>query len=177
MKILSKVLLPALVLLCFTPNLAMGLPADANATCDISVTVDGIMEWSGNFSDINLSNITSQSDEPNDYSTTTLYTNGDVDITADNTTTAQLSSATDTLVTEYKLEYDGDGASATGGSTVDWTAYNSFLSPTASDVTHYEGDGNVDVTLWAKAKNPAGEVADAGSYTATQTLTAAWDGG
>lgn len=179
MKILAKVLLPALVLLCFTPNLALGQPADANATCDISVTVDGIMEWSGNFSDINLSNITSQSTVVDGNDTTTLYTNGNVDITTAGTAvlTHTDPNNSDTLITEYKLTYDGNGSTATGGSTVDWTTYSSFLNPTASTVTHYDGDGAVEVTLWARASNDSGNVADAGSYSAVQTLTAAWDGG
>jgi hypothetical protein len=177
MKSLAKVLLLVTVVLFLAPGLVLADPNDTDATCSVTVTVDNIMEWSGNFSGIDLGTITSQGDIVDGNDTTTLYTNGNVDITADNTATAQLSNgdpnSSDTLVTEYKLTYDGDGASATGGSTVDWTEYDTFLS-SASVVTHISEDGAVEVRLWARASNPAGEVADAGSYGATQTLTASW---
>jgi len=62
------------------------------ATCDITVTVDAIVEWNGG--------------------------------------TAQLSSATDALVTEYQLTDDGDGTSSTGMVTdvTTWTDYTTFLT-------------------------------------------------
>ncbi len=175
MKTLAKVLLLVTVVLCLTPGLVLADPNNTDATCSVTVTVDNIMEWSGNFSGINLANITAQSTVVDGNDTTDLYTNGNVDITTAGTavlTNTDPNSA-DVLVTEYKLTYDGDGASATGGSTVDWTAYDSFLT-SASVVTHFSEDGAVEVRLWARASNPAGEVADAGSYSATQTLTAAW---
>jgi len=176
MKTLAKVLLLVTVALCLTPGLVLADPNDTDATCSVTVTVDNIMEWSGNFpTGIAMANITAQSTVVDGNDTTTLYTNGNVDITTAGTavlTNTDPNSA-DVLVTEYKLTYDGDGASATGGSTVDWTAYDSFLT-SASVITHISEDGAVDVTLWARASNPAGEVVDAGSYSATQTLTAAW---
>ncbi len=147
-------------------------PVDATAA--VTATVGSIMEWSSNFSTIALGTMSSQSDSLTGEQTTTLYTNGTVDITADNTATAQLvESGADTLYTEYELAYDGDGVSATGGSTVTYAVYSSFLS-SASVVTHYDEDGAVDVTLRARATNASGTLADAGSYTATQTLTATW---
>ena len=80
-----------------------------------------------------------------------------------------------TLVTEYRLTFDGDGSSATGGSTVDWTSYDSFLSP-AAGITYIADDNDVEVTLYVRASNQANQLADAGTYTATQTLTAHWVG-
>ncbi|MHC4789662.1 MAG: hypothetical protein ACYS8K_10745 [Planctomycetota bacterium] len=142
----------------------------------MTATVDQIMEWNSNFPAIDLGTMTSQSDVLTGNATLTLFTNGDCDLTADNTATAELSEAgSDVLYTEYQLEYDGDGASATGGATVAYTVYSSFLSP-ASACTHVALDGAVDVTLRARASNPAGTLADVGSYSATQTVTVTWSG-
>jgi len=142
-----------------------------------SVRLSGsVMEWNSNFADITIAeHITTRDGVVSGSATTTLHTDGNVQITADNNATAQLSFGSDTLVTEYKLEYDGDGSTTTGGSTVDWTVYDLFLS-SASDVTHVVGDDYVDVTLSVRASNDGGNVADAGTYTATQTLTAHWVG-
>jgi hypothetical protein len=152
----------------------LAAPAPDTATCSVSAVVDTIMEWDGNFAAIDLGTMTAQSDTLTGNATCTLYTNGDVSITADNTATAELSEAGgDTLYTEYQLEYDGDGVSATGGTTVVYAVYSSFLSG-GSTCTHYDEDGAVVVTLRARATNAAGTLADAGSYSATQTLTATW---
>jgi len=149
-------------------------PPDDDATCSISVTVADIMEWDSNFPAIGLADITSQGAVVSGNSTLTLFTNGDVDITADNTSAAQLTGpGSDTLVTEYGLAYDGDGVSDTGGATVSWTNYDTFLS-SASRVTHISGDGAVDVTLSVRASNAGGTLANAGAYSAVQTLTASW---
>ena len=167
------VLLLGMVLLLYA-SLVWAQPPDDPATCNISVTVNTVMEWAGNFSDISLTAISSQADAPEGSQTQTLYTNCNLEISADITTTARLSSATYSLVTKYQLSYDGDGVTATGGTDVSsWTDYNTFLS-TASAVTHVNTDGAVNVTLYVQASNPAGETADAGSYTAVQTLTASW---
>jgi len=167
------VLLIGLVLL-IDANVVWAQPPDDPATCDISVTVNTIMEWAGNFSNISLTAISAQADAPEGSQVQTLYTNCNLEISADNTTTARLSSATDALVTKYQLSYDGDGVTATGGTGVaTWTDYNTFLS-TASAVTHVDTDGAVNVTLYVQASNPGGRVADAGAYSATQTLTASW---
>lgn len=174
MKVLAKVLLMAA--LSIGVNLAMGLPADDDATAAVTCTVDGIMEWdvvAGNFATIAIAPITAQGDTPSAGQSLVLYTNGNAHITADTSTAAQLTKTTDTLVTEYKLEYDGDGVTATGGSTVNWTLYNNFLTA-PSAITHISLDGAVNVTLSARASNDAGNIADAGDYTATQTLTASW---
>ena len=146
---------------------------DDPATCSISATVDDIMEWAGDFPAIDLGTMSSQADVLTGNATQTLYTNGDVSITADNTATAELAVGGDTLYTEYGLQYDGDGASATGGANVAYAVYSSFVS-TGSSVTHISLDGGVDVTLQARASNAAGTQANSGVYTATQTLTASW---
>jgi hypothetical protein len=181
MKMSAKrvVLLMGLVLL-LNANL-LGDPTDVQATANVTVTVDNIMEWAGDFTDITiLTHITAKSSAPVGSGTATLYTNGDVHITANNTTggAAQLKLGTDpnqTLVTSYKLTDDGDGTNTTGGDDeTDYTLYSSFLSSPAYAITHVAGDGAVLITLHAEAKNPSSEVADAGDYSAIQTLTAAW---
>jgi hypothetical protein len=171
MKMLFTALLLCSVIL--VSEDALAVPAPDTATAAVSCTVAGIMEWSGNFAGIDLADITTQAGIVTDSATITLYTNGDVDISAENTVTARLTKGSSVLVTEYRLEYDGNGTTATGGSTVDYTVYGSFLSP-ASHVTHISADGAVDVTLRVRASNPVGNLADAGAYTATQTLTATW---
>lgn len=148
-------------------------PADDTATCAVSATVNDIMEWGGNFPAIDLGNIIARSTTLTGSADQTVYTNGNVDVTADNTATAELSLGGSTLVTEYGLSYDSDGTAATGGATVSYTLYSSFLS-SASTITHVSGDGAVVVTLSARATNDSGNVADSGSYSATQTLTASW---
>ena len=148
----------------------------ADADCDITCTVADIVEWeAASFANITLANITSQGVPVSDSAELDLYINGDVDITADNTVTAELSEAGgDTLVTEYQLEYDGNGVAATGGATVSWTAYGTFLDGAGSAVTHFSKDGAVGVTLSARASCDTGNVPDAAAYSATQTLTATW---
>lgn len=133
------------------------------------------MYWESDFDPIALPNITTQDATPEGNAQVTLFISGNTEISADNTATAQLSSGTDTLPTEYKLNFDGDGIANTGGSTVPFTSYDSFLS-TPAYVTHVTDDNDVNVTLSVKASNYAGEVANAGAYSATQTLTAHWVG-
>jgi hypothetical protein len=177
MKALTKILLVALLVMGLT-NVALATPAATDATASVTVTVADIMEWSGNFSTIALANITAQATAPTSSQTTTLYTNGDVSITADVTgTEAQLALGTDpnqTLVTSYKLTDAGDGTTTTGGTDeTEYTGYATFISAGYA-ITHVAGSGEDVITLYAKAENPSGEVADAGDYTATQTLTATW---
>lgn len=133
------------------------------------------MYWDTDFDAISLANITSQGQVCEDSSTVTLFMDGDASISADNSVTSQLSCATDALVTEYKLSFDGDGSSATGGSNTSYQAYDSFLS-TPSAVTYVAVDDNVEVTLFVRVQNNSDEVADSGLYGATQTLTVSWVG-
>jgi len=136
----------------------------------------GLMYWSGNFSPIALANIGSRDQICQGSSQVTLYTSGNAEISADNTDTARLTKAGGAnLYTEYKLQFDGDGVSQTGGSTVDFTSYDLFLSSPAT-VTHISGDNAVQVTLYVRASNYTGQMADAGNYSATQTLTVHWVG-
>ena len=179
MKILAVVLL--MVVLSLGANLAMALTDDATAV--VTCTVATIVEWdnvvnAGNFLSIVIPDITDQATSRSNSRMLVLYTNGDLNITADDSNDAQLIervTSNDTLVTEYKLEYDGDGATETGGTNVPWALYNAFIpSGSGSAVTHYTLDGAVEVTLFARASNDTGNVADAGAYTALQTLTATW---
>ena len=155
---LTHIIVVILILLCFP--LLMG--AD-------------FMYWRSNFSPITLQNIGSRGQVSQGSSQVTLFTNGDAEISADNSTAAQLSSAGDTLVTEYKLTFDGDGSGATGGTGTNYETYDRFLT-TAAPVTHVTGDDDVEVTVHVKASNYANDLADAGTYTATQTLTVHWVG-
>ena len=143
--------------------------------CSSVLMSEDFMYWESNFAPVVLADLTTQSQIESGSSNVTLFTNGDAEISADNTATAQLSYGTDSLVTEYRLTFSGDGSSATGGSTVDWTVYDSFLTTPAA-VTHVPDDNDVVVTLYVRASNYADDVADAGTYTATQTLTAHWVG-
>ncbi len=178
----KKLLLVAVaVVICFIPHLGSAAPPDDDATCDISVTVDSIMEWAGNFTAIVLANMTSQAATPSDNETQTIYANCNFDISADNTIASELNSATDELVTKYLLDDDGDGSIATGATPGDklasdiitWTDYDSFLS-TPLVITHVDADGAVQITLSVQASNLPGNVADSGAYSAQQTLTASW---
>ena len=180
MKKVNILLLIAILFI--TANLVKAAdPGDDTATCAISVTVNQLIEWAGNFTAITLTQIDAQADAPEDDETQTLYVNCNIEISADNTATAQLSSATDTLVTKYKLADDGDGVATTGATAADettsgvatWTDYDSFLT-TVLPMTHVDTDGAVDITLYVQATNNAGEMADAGAYSATQTVTASW---
>ena len=135
-----------------------------------------VMQWESNFAPIDLDALTTRDDVATGSSTVRLLMNGDVELSADNSTTARLSGpGGDVLITEYKLTFDGDGTGATGAATVDYTPYDSFLNPPVL-VTHVMADDDVNVTLHVRAQNPPGDVANAGTYTATATLTASWVG-
>lgn len=156
---LTHIIVVILILICFP--LLMG--AD-------------FMYWSGNFSPITLQNIGNRDQVRQGNSQITLFTSGDAEISADNSDAARLTkSGGDSLYTEYKLEFDGNGTSETGGSAVDFTSYDSFLSSPAT-VTHIPDDNDVQVTLYVRASNYTGQLADAGDYSATQTLTVHWAG-
>ena len=188
MKVLTVVLL--MVVLSLGANLAMAAPDPAfdAATAVVTCTVDEIIEWEdannlGDFDTIAITpNITAQADTPEASQSLVLYTNCTVNITADNTGPALLTHdgpSLDTLVTEYKLDYDveADGAD-TWGVPKNWALHNLFLAggaSTASVVTHETLDGAIEVTLSARASNATGTLADAGAYHAHQTLTATWN--
>ena len=132
------------------------------------------IEWVGNFDAINLTTMDMQDSQPSGSSTINLLTSVHVSISADNA--AQLDNGTDNLVTEYKLTFD-DAGGTTGVDTPDWELYDAFLTiGNEGDVTYVADDNEVEVTFYARASNPAGRVADAGSYSTTQTLTASWAG-
>jgi len=134
------------------------------------------MYWDGNFSLIALPNIQTRVQVREGSSYTVLCTSGNAEISADNTDAARLTEpGGDSLRTEYKLEFDGDGVSKTGGPTVDFTSYDSFLSSPVS-VTHVPDYNDVQVTLSVRASNYPDQLANAGDYSATQTLTVHWIG-
>jgi len=176
-----------LVLVCLTGKVAFAADPGADAaTCAISVTVASIIEWEGaNFAAIDLdaqeAAISAKAHTPEGSAAYTLWTNCNVELGADNTGTSQLTDGTDVLITKYKISTDGDGDPETGAaagavtasSSDVYTVHNSFLS-TALAITHFNTDGSAEVTLEVEASNEADEVADSGSYTATQTITATW---
>jgi hypothetical protein len=174
-----------------------------DATCAISVTVDSIVEWEGgNFDAIDLdsqaAHITQQNSAPAGSAVYSLWTNSNVELTANNTTASQLTHSRgggagveDTLVTWYKISTDGDGDAVAGisktGSTDaaiaasnsdTWVTNDEFLKAAAGnaalDIAHYNTDGRVEVTLEVQATNDADNVADRGLYQAVQTITATW---
>ena len=162
-------------------------PSATPATCVVSVTVDNIMEWEGNFAGITLDShaegpMTSQAHNPSGSQAITLWINGDVTLTANTTgTVAQLTDGTDFLVTKYTLTTDGDGDPASGADAADVATngsdtlevHSTFLTPGLL-ITHYSTDGSTEVTLGAEASHDSDNVADAGSYSCTQTITATW---
>jgi hypothetical protein len=185
-------------------NLVSAEHAPVRATCDISCTVEDIVEWSDDsFPAINLGNLTNENREVSGSASLLLYTNKDVQIIADNSYAARLSKdGAHTLVTQYNLEYYGTGADQTGGSssrcsaagTAGWSDYDCFLV-NGSQVTHFPGDGAVEVILSVRAfkntapadsgygsafslgRSPAqhsAETTESGYYTARQTLTVCW---
>jgi len=137
--------------------------------------VGQIMEWDSDFAPIVLLSIASKNQISEGSSYANLSIDGDVEISADNSAAAQLSSAGDSLITEYKLTFDGDGSSDTGRADTDYQTYDGFLKP-AVRVTYVTDDNDVVVTLHVKASNYANDLANAGTYMATQTLTAHWVG-
>ena len=158
-----------------TQNLLLAGHAPVSATCDISCTVVDIVEWSNDsFSAINLGNLTAEKSEVEGSASLVLYTNRDVQIIADNSDATRLSKdSVHTLVTQYKLQYDGAGTDQTGGRTTGWTDYDHFLI-NDSQVTHVPGDGAVEVILSVRALKNTASAAAPGYYGARQTLTVCW---
>ena len=141
------------------------------------ICAEDYMYWDSNFDPIALLSIASQTQTREGSATVTLNTSGNAEISANNTPSgpAQLSCATDTLVTEYKLSFDGDGSSATGGTNTSYETYDSFLS-TPVAITYVVSDDTVEVTLYVRASNSNDDVSDSDTYNATQTLTVTWVG-
>jgi len=99
MKMSAKrvVLLMGLVLL-LDANLVWAAPPNDNATAAVTIDVAQIMEWLADFTAIDLPDITTQTSASTGSGTATLYTNGDVSITANNTAAAQLKLGTDPMM-------------------------------------------------------------------------------
>ena len=195
MNSLTKLLLLSAIciaVITFTVELALAAdPGAKEATCAITVTVDTIIEWDGDFPAIDLdsqeSTLDSQGDSPEGTSTFTLWTNCNLTLSSDQTALSQLyhsrdgGANEDTLVTKYKISTDEAGVTATGAtaaavtasSSDTYTVHSSFLS-TALAITHFNTDGAVEVTLEVEATNDSDNVADSGAYEATQTITTAW---
>lgn len=149
-------------------------PPPVSATCRITCTVSEIVEWSETtFPDIDLGELNTQKKQAAGESSLTLYTNGDVTITADNSSSAEMSSGPYTLQTEYQLRCDGSGVEQTGGRPSEWCTFDTFLKE-AAEIIHIPTDGEVEIILSVKASVKDIRPEDTGSYNAIQTLTACW---
>lgn len=134
----------------------------------------GDASWQSDFDPITLPDITSMDAVEQDSDQITLNLTEDVEMSADNSTTARLDGPVgDWLRTRYQLTFDGDGVTASGASDTNWNLYDQFLNPSVT-ITHVPGDDIVLVRLRVLAANRNDEVSNAGLYTATQTLTATW---
>ncbi len=153
------------------------LPALLIAACLLSPIVfgEGYMSWYSSFESISLPAITSKSQTSEGSSTAILSLNGDAQISADNSSAAQLSSSGNFLVTEYKLTFDGDGSSTTGADPTNYETYDTFLS-TPAQIHYVLYDDEVQITLHVRASSASSGAPDAGNYTASQTLTVHWLG-
>jgi len=143
-------------------------PLPASATCRITCRVAEVIEWSDeSFRDIDLGELNFRERQAEGQSALTLYTNGDVIITADNSQNAELSNGSHKLDTQYQLQCD------TGILPTDWCAYDTFLKE-AIAIIHEQTDGAVMVILSVKAEVKDIQPGSGGEYTAVQTLTACW---
>jgi hypothetical protein len=134
------------------------------------------MYWQTKSRSVTFANISQRdSYEEKQFTFSRIITTGDCEIGADNSSAACLSFNGNQLTTRYKLSFDGNGTTKTGGDTVNFTAYDTFLS-TRAQIRHVTGDDEVQVTLGISVATPAHNVPDAGTYTATQTLTVYWRG-
>jgi hypothetical protein len=134
------------------------------------------MYWDDDhFATIALANIQTRDQVQEGSSSLAIFLNVNAEITADTGPVAQLTHATsgDTLVTEYRLTFDGDGVNATGGAPTSYQSYEQFLTSPAA-INYITDDNDVTVTLHVRTSNFDGKLADAGAYTATQTLTVSW---
>jgi hypothetical protein len=149
-------------------------PRPASATCKITCTVAGIVEWSETyFSDINLGELTADNKQAFGQAALVLYTNGDVTITADNSNTAELSFDSHVLITKYKLKYNRLGIKQTDNNATIWYPFDTFLKE-GTDIAHTSTDGAIEVILSVGALVNEINPQNSGQYIAVQTLTACW---
>ena len=152
----------------------IAVPPPTSVACKISCTVANVAEWSETqFPDIDMGEITANNKQVAGETALTLYTNGDVAITADNSDVAELSFGPHILLTEYKLRCDGSGIKQTGSKLTAWRSFDTFLKE-GTDIVHIPTDGAVEVTLSVRASIKKIGPEDSGQYNAVQTLTAYW---
>lgn len=156
------------------PVLVSAVPPPASATCKISCTVASTVEWSKiSFPGVDLGSLTAENKQAIGETALTLYTNGDVTITADNSNAAELSFGPHTLRTKYKLKYNSLGTKQTGGRPTKWCSFDTFLNK-GTDIVHIPTDGAVEVILSVRASIKKIRPENSGQYYAVQTLTACW---
>ncbi len=141
-----------------------------------TLSAEDAMYWVGGFGPIPIANISTQADIKTASASAVLFTTGDCEISAEHTVAAKLTGpGGDTLVTEYKLEFAGNGSGNTGASTVNFSSYDTFISSPVR-ITHAIFDDQVTITLSVRAGNYPNNIANAGIYSASQTLTVSWAG-
>jgi len=175
MKSFRFIITLAILVLLPTEAVVYAKPLPSSAVCDITCTVADIAEWSHeSFPPIQLDQLTPKNNQTSGSSSLVLYANGDVEITADNSDTAQLSkNSFSKLTTEYKLESDNFTGNQSGTDPADWSNFDSFLG-NGTTITHIPGSGAVEIILSVKAVNDSGSPASPGLYQASQTLTVCW---
>jgi hypothetical protein len=174
MKSFLSIIASAISALLLAATVAPATPPPSRATCNITCTVADITEWSNeSFPPIQL-DLTAKNEQTSGSSSLVLYANGDVEITADHSDTAQLSkNSFSKLTTEYKLESDNFTGNQSGTAPADWSNFDSFLG-NGTTITHTPGSGAVEIVLSVKAVNDSGSPASPGLYQASQTLTVCW---
>lgn len=166
---MGKILVVFSAFLIIAVNICVAVPPPAAAQCRITCTVAEVVEWSQtSFPDIDLGELNRYRTQAVGESALKLYTNGDVIITADNSSNAQLTSGDMTLQTEYQLRCNGSQEIST-----EWCTYDTFLK-NAAEIMHRDTFGAVVVTLSVKAAIAEFKSGNTGQYNATQTLTACW---
>ena len=174
MKSFRFIIALAILVLLPTEAVVYAAPPPSSAACNITCTVADIAEWSHeSFPSIQL-DLTAKNNQTSGSSSLALYANGDVEITADNSDTAQLSkNSFSKLTTEYKLESDNFTGNQSPTDLADWSNFDSFLG-NGTTITHIPGSGAVEIVLSVKAVNDSVSPASPGLYQASQTLTVCW---
>lgn len=129
---------------------------------------DAVMQWNSGFGSMDLGNIGAVGGTVTGSATAEIETDSEVEITADNSANARLDGpGGESLTTEYALEVDGVEEEP-------YTAYDSFLSTPVIVAAPGWVLTTFDITLKVRATAPGGEAVEAGTYSATQTLTIHW---
>jgi len=154
------------------------------ATIGMTATVDSFAEWSEASPTIAAGNWTGSAggttvnEVGEDLTVTkalTLYANSTVTLTQAGTTNSGIltSATSDTLTTSYQIQ--GDVGTPDSAYKAAGTAEGEFFyASNTYSVTHTNGDGSYAINLLVKGESDDEAASDAGSYTASLTITATW---